>query len=105
MIRRPPRSTLFPYTTLFRSKQQIEGCLFLIAQSALHGEPHESGQWSVVKLKPTLFILSAPALLQTTFWSWKQLGSAPVPATRSILVRRKTATSSRIPADTPRPPV
>src|SRR3712207_7802066 len=22
MIRRPPRSTLFPYTTLFRSKQQ-----------------------------------------------------------------------------------
>ena len=25
MIRRPPRSTLFPYTTLFRSKAQIEG--------------------------------------------------------------------------------
>src|SRR3712207_7399075 len=23
MIRRPPRSTLFPYTTLFRSKRQI----------------------------------------------------------------------------------
>src|SRR2546430_12216606 len=27
MIRRPPRSTLFPYTTLFRSRQDIrEGC-------------------------------------------------------------------------------
>src|SRR3989442_13515707 len=26
MIRRPPRSTLFPYTTLFRSK--FPGCLF-----------------------------------------------------------------------------
>src|SRR5260221_9682699 len=25
MIRRPPRSTLFPYTTLFRSGQQREG--------------------------------------------------------------------------------
>src|SRR5256885_11462999 len=25
MIRRPPRSTLFPYTTLFRSKQNPEG--------------------------------------------------------------------------------
>src|SRR3712207_6943431 len=25
MIRRPPRSTLFPYTTLFRSLQQLEG--------------------------------------------------------------------------------
>src|SRR2546430_10432990 len=25
MIRRPPRSTLFPYTTLFRSKKAAEG--------------------------------------------------------------------------------
>src|SRR5689334_24158756 len=25
MIRRPPRSTLFPYTTLFRSQEQCEG--------------------------------------------------------------------------------
>src|SRR3712207_7809325 len=25
MIRRPPRSTLFPYTTLFRSKEREEG--------------------------------------------------------------------------------
>src|SRR5688572_31335360 len=26
MIRRPPRSTLFPYTTLFRSADQLFGC-------------------------------------------------------------------------------
>src|SRR3712207_9029526 len=25
MIRRPPRSTLFPYTTLFRSEKQLRG--------------------------------------------------------------------------------
>src|SRR3712207_8441251 len=25
MIRRPPRSTLFPYTTLFRSRRRIDG--------------------------------------------------------------------------------
>src|SRR5258708_10168593 len=25
MIRRPPRSTLFPYTTLFRSNDRVEG--------------------------------------------------------------------------------
>src|SRR5689334_24087611 len=25
MIRRPPRSTLFPYTTLFRSSEHVEG--------------------------------------------------------------------------------
>src|SRR3712207_7147594 len=27
MIRRPPRSTLFPYTTLFRSRQVVAGLL------------------------------------------------------------------------------
>src|SRR5437588_8539416 len=27
MIRRPPRSTLFPYTTLFRSKQRAQALL------------------------------------------------------------------------------
>src|SRR5256885_7070371 len=35
MIRRPPRSTLFPYTTLFRSEQDPEpGYEGLIAHSA-----------------------------------------------------------------------
>src|SRR5262245_63457064 len=33
MIRRPPRSTLFPYTTLFRSQQQ---------QDAVAHEPHRA---------------------------------------------------------------
>src|SRR5690554_7457099 len=28
MIRRPPRSTLFPYTTLFRSADNLQGFLF-----------------------------------------------------------------------------
>src|SRR3712207_7453941 len=34
MIRRPPRSTLFPYTTLFRSVVffALFGCLFLLTQ-------------------------------------------------------------------------
>src|SRR3712207_9500780 len=38
MIRRPPRSTLFPYTTLFRSNypDQIEG-LWLLTQLARWG--------------------------------------------------------------------
>src|SRR2546429_1627087 len=33
MIRRPPRSTLFPYTTLFRSRVEVNGrrCLFRAA--------------------------------------------------------------------------
>src|SRR3712207_7533271 len=37
MIRRPPRSTLFPYTTLFRSRQGVAGatCLVTGATGAL----------------------------------------------------------------------
>src|SRR5256885_7973198 len=31
MIRRPPRSTLFPYTTLFRSCQAASCCLTIIS--------------------------------------------------------------------------
>src|SRR3989454_4583938 len=34
MIRRPPRSTLFPYTTLFRSDPGNDGCGARVAQHA-----------------------------------------------------------------------
>src|SRR3712207_7282532 len=34
MIRRPPRSTLFPYTTLFRSEQRVEA----LARPVVRGE-------------------------------------------------------------------
>src|SRR3989454_7614931 len=36
MIRRPPRSTLFPYTTLFRSVQEVLGCLELVTRGGGH---------------------------------------------------------------------
>src|SRR2546430_8115328 len=31
MIRRPPRSTLFPYTTLFRSQDLVAGVKYILA--------------------------------------------------------------------------
>src|SRR5258707_6773998 len=34
MIRRPPRSTLFPYTTLFRSARRFGGAVTLISASS-----------------------------------------------------------------------
>src|SRR3712207_7002423 len=37
MIRRPPRSTLFPYTTLFRSLPDLDGRTVDLAE--LHGSP------------------------------------------------------------------
>src|SRR5256885_7000333 len=40
MIRRPPRSTLFPYTTLFRSARQLQFVLqrLVAAQARAHGQ-------------------------------------------------------------------
>src|SRR3712207_7389376 len=32
MIRRPPRSTLFPYTTLFRSQREVETLTSILSQ-------------------------------------------------------------------------
>src|SRR5258706_3848883 len=38
MIRRPPRSTLFPYTTLFRSDREIAGRARLVLDHDLRSE-------------------------------------------------------------------
>src|SRR5256885_10702805 len=42
MIRRPPRSTLFPYTTLFRSRERSRSCL-VPARRPMHGEGERGG--------------------------------------------------------------
>src|SRR5260221_7229633 len=46
MIRRPPRSTLFPYTTLFRSKACQTGHATNIIQGFAVG--YESTVWAVI---------------------------------------------------------
>src|SRR5256885_8868122 len=58
MIRRPPRSTLFPYTTLFRSqvhrvpRAQSASVLNLLAVDPAHNaEPQEKGLNIVSKLR------------------------------------------------------
>src|SRR2546422_1686162 len=48
MIRRPPRSTLFPYTTLFRSSaENVDGCVDLLNElldrAAVAHERYEHG--------------------------------------------------------------
>src|SRR2546425_6134261 len=45
MIRRPPRSTLFPYTTLFRSRRPRRACRDRGTRSARHrgGDPRRQG--------------------------------------------------------------
>src|SRR2546422_4735248 len=41
MIRRPPRSTLFPYTTLFRSLFAVGGVLSFIGLKRAFGRPQQ----------------------------------------------------------------
>src|SRR5258708_23147346 len=48
MIRRPPRSTLFPYTTLFRSRELAGVLVFVRRQS--HQVQHVGGPRSPVVL-------------------------------------------------------
>src|SRR3712207_8036585 len=52
MIRRPPRSTLFPYTTLFRSKHtvsDVEPCTYPIIRNAPNSPHHTIGVRCFVK--------------------------------------------------------
>src|SRR2546425_9125884 len=48
MIRRPPRSTLFPYTTLFRSECRTG---FVVQNRALKDTQFNDGQFSSMLLK------------------------------------------------------
>src|SRR3712207_8164458 len=65
MIRRPPRSTLFPYTTLFRSLEQAQTELRTIAARLAEDSPRYNKGWSadVVPLREQLVGNVRPALL------------------------------------------
>src|SRR2546426_3955106 len=60
MIRRPPRSTLFPYTTLFRSAQHHLDALQHAAQEVVGGHPRVT-----IVVDETAAAESAPAPMPT----------------------------------------
>src|SRR5256885_12105094 len=49
MIRRPPRSTLFPYTTLFRSARWGGGSEFVVVHVAAHGAHDQIARQAVAE--------------------------------------------------------
>src|SRR5438034_3216927 len=53
MIRRPPRSTLFPYTTLFRSDQERLGALPARGEAAGVPEPQRRERMGGADKRPT----------------------------------------------------
>src|SRR5256886_7677983 len=78
MIRRPPRSTLFPYTTLFRSEGQGD-------QQLAHG-------WSVLRASPVSGRLQASPWLR--FRHSLGTGAAGLPGPRGRLDRKSTRLNS-----------
>src|SRR3712207_7214370 len=57
MIRRPPRSTLFPYTTLFRSQRRLE-----LFEGLLTGRDHLFGAFGVADCAAWPFLRYAVAI-------------------------------------------
>src|SRR2546430_11831825 len=62
MIRRPPRSTLFPYTTLFRSRviksvdfrillNELDPAFIMPSQETIRGMIHEAFNYTLPQLK------------------------------------------------------
>src|SRR2546429_7279575 len=48
MIRRPPRSTLFPYTTLFRSHPSVAGRRLLSTPKIVRDHQHKATIWGLI---------------------------------------------------------
>src|SRR5258706_4188743 len=88
MIRRPPRSTLFPYTTLFRSEDarshHAPGILFFSAKSLTDEYLH------ALKAGP----FSAPAIFPRSEEHTSELQSLTNLVCRLLLEKKKTISSS-----------
>src|SRR5712664_1801991 len=96
MIRRPPRSTLFPYTTLFRSKSRVESRPFspmvsrkrvttrhLDRKSTRLNSSHDQISYAVFCLKKKNYEAIALVVIVTHvgFWYWRaaMLMAASIP--------------------------
>src|SRR3712207_8010109 len=81
MIRRPPRSTLFPYTTLFRSGQLA----VLVRPNGLFGKAY------MAAIKPFRYLIVYPALMRMIGREWREGGGGPTPA-HSLIVGDREST-------------
>src|SRR2546430_9094845 len=90
MIRRPPRSTLFPYTTLFRSIRPAPGYLVVVHR---HGKaPLNSGESARADRKSTRLNSSHSQISYAVFCLQKK--NAAGPTYRPTRLRIKTVTTA-----------
>src|SRR3712207_7265161 len=65
MIRRPPRSTLFPYTTLFRSREHMTEDMLLLYRETLEREDKITMAHSIEMREPFLDLKVIAFSMQT----------------------------------------
>src|SRR2546422_7351921 len=95
MIRRPPRSTLFPYTTLFRSESGIGSYTFGTLNS--NGGSNWGGSQSGDHFDYTF---GASTTAPTTAHTGKSTNGAPTNATNPTYSIASDTTSPTVPAPT-----
>src|SRR5258707_6731667 len=91
MIRRPPRSTLFPYTTLFRSESRVSCARLAVTRRS-----------GALLARPTFLQASAPrrcgglasGLFLRSEEHTSELQSRPYLVCRLLLVKKKVALSA-----------
>src|SRR3712207_8336977 len=93
MIRRPPRSTLFPYTTLFRSRVEYEADFFILrpaeparGNGKIIYDVTNRGDWKSTRLN------SSHANISYAVFCLKKKNSQPVrasPSSRGTQATRK----------------
>src|SRR2546430_5385378 len=91
MIRRPPRSTLFPYTTLFRS---IAGIVILFCKSQTCSCAYLGTNNSVASEKPVLYIKKVHTAAFRSEEHTSELQSQSNLVCRLLLEKKKKNTST-----------
>src|SRR5256886_11707586 len=97
MIRRPPRSTLFPYTTLFRSVQQALDAGVKVTGSTVHYVTPEVDAGPVIDRKSTRLNSSHSQISYAVFCLKKKkkrshTGCTNPPSNSVVAHTRRTAT-------------
>src|SRR3989454_9935752 len=106
MIRRPPRSTLFPYTTLFRSRPEVPRELEAVLRRAVLSDPaarYQSAQefrealrtWGGFLRRPRAVLRGGWTPLQAPASGTRTIqGNAPVPSAQGQGGNRRWATEA-----------
>src|SRR3712207_6946647 len=98
MIRRPPRSTLFPYTTLFRSDREPRTVTLVVLEScggpATSGDTGSRGVW-VTPTRTGVRRPSRPRVRTRSEEHTSELQSRQYLVCRLLLEKKKKKTASR----------